>query len=172
MRARTIWLTAGGILAAMVAVVIIPQTRDLLIDALWGDESYTRCASQDPSVAIQGCTDAMQKHPENISAFLNRAIAYGKTGHHELAIKDLQVYSAAFPNDAEVHHGLAQEYAQIGDHERAIAEFNWLIQREPSEAMLLVFRGDMRRKSGDVAGADADLAAARRLQPDLPFGPP
>jgi predicted Zn-dependent protease len=171
MRARTIWLAAGGLVAAVVVVLAIPQTRDALILSLWGDEAYTRCASQDPAIAIAGCTDAFARHPENTAALLNRAIAYGKLGQHELAIKDFESYAQAMPDDAEAHHGLAQEYGRIGQNDRAIAEYDWLIQRDPNDAMLLVFRGDMRRRLGDVAGADADLTAARKLDPSLPFDP-
>lgn len=42
------------------------------------------------------------------------------------------------------------------------------ITRAPGDASLLLQRGDLHRRHGDFAAAEADFATARALQPDLP----
>ena len=51
--------------------------------------------------------------------------------------------------------------------DRAIADFDQAIKLDPKNAKAIYERGVAKRKSGDAAGADADIAAAKQLDPDV-----
>jgi tetratricopeptide (TPR) repeat protein len=175
MRARTLWLAAGGIVAAFVAVLVIPQTRDALVGALFSDESIDRCDSQDPKVAIPGCTELLVSgRYENLRGgiLVRRASFYSDVGQHEMAIKDLEEALKLFPENVEAHFDLAGAYSQAGNNDRAIAEYDEVIKRDPKNTFAYMFRSGLKEKKGDAAGAAADRAIVEQLGPLLPVPTP
>jgi tetratricopeptide (TPR) repeat protein len=171
MRARTIWLTAGGIVAATVAIVIIPQTRDVLFEAVFLDELMRRCDSHDPAVAMPACTEMLEsRRYETIRDLVlrKRAQLYSDAGKHALAIKDLDERVRLFPDDPDAHLDLGSRYADVEDYDRAIAEYSEVIRLDPKHPLAFLFRSGVKKKKGDLAGAAADEATAYRLEPNLP----
>jgi tetratricopeptide (TPR) repeat protein len=168
MRARTPWLVAGGIVAAFVAVLIIPQTRSALFVALFTDEVMRRCDSQDPKIAIPGCTEVVESgRYETVrnAALYRRAGFYSNAGQHDLAVKDLEELLGQVPDDSEARMLLAREYSEVGDDDRAIAQYDEVIKREPKDGFAYMFRSGLKEKKGDLAGAAADRASAEQFPP-------
>lgn len=60
----------------------------------------------------------------------------------------------------------AEALAVAGDAEAAIAAYSTFLERWPTAADVLVARGDLRRDSGDLAGAESDYRAALQFGPD------
>jgi tetratricopeptide (TPR) repeat protein len=58
-------------------------------------------------------------------------------------------------------------YAAKGDFDHAIADFNAAIGLDPRLAFAYFSRGLARRAQGDAAGAAADIAKAKELNPNL-----
>ncbi len=46
-------------------------------------------------------------------------------------LEQLIEFLAAEPEDAFLRYGLAMEYAKLGEHDKALAEFNELLRRNP-----------------------------------------
>jgi tetratricopeptide (TPR) repeat protein len=54
-----------------------------------------------------------------------------------------------------------------GDLDRAIADFEQAIRLQPALAVGLYWRGIAKRLKGDAAAGEADIAAARKIDPDV-----
>ena len=59
--------------------------------------------------------------------------------------------------------GLA--YLKSGDYQKSIADYDAALNLNPKNAYSLHGRGIAKQKKDDAAGAEADLAAARRTEP-------
>ena len=69
-------------------------------------------------------------------------------------------YPAAFYNRA-----LA--YADEGDYDHALADFNVVMQFDTRNALALYARGMILLKKGDVEAGKADIAAAKTINPSI-----
>jgi tetratricopeptide (TPR) repeat protein len=58
-------------------------------------------------------------------------------------------------------------YADKGDNDRAIQDYDQAIKLDPESADALFLRGTVKRKKGDVEGGDADIAKAKEIQADI-----
>ena len=69
-------------------------------------------------------------------------------------------HAAAIANRAFVH-------LRLGDPTRAITEYNTALELDPKNAHALYGRSVAERQNGDTVSAEADAAAAKRIQPDI-----
>lgn len=58
-------------------------------------------------------------------------------------------------------------YANKGDYDRAIQDYDQAIKLDPKNAYALLNRGIAKVRKGDKAGGEADRAAARRINPNI-----
>jgi Flp pilus assembly protein TadD len=54
-----------------------------------------------------------------------------------------------------------------GDDKRARADYDKALQLNPKNPYTLFARGVLKKKMGDEAGGDADIARARQIKPDI-----
>lgn len=54
-----------------------------------------------------------------------------------------------------------------GDYARAVADYDRAIAIDGRNVFTLYRRGTAKLKLGDVAGGEADIAAAKRVKPDV-----
>ena len=66
---------------------------------------------------------------------------------------------------AYYNRALAYEYKE--DFARAIADFSEAIRLDPSNAEAFLYRGLDKGRMGDKTGEEADIAAAKRLNPNI-----
>jgi hypothetical protein len=55
----------------------------------------------------------------------------------------------------------------MGDIDRAIADFDVALVKHPKHAHSLFARGVAKVRNGDQAGGDADIAAAKAIEPRI-----
>ena len=64
-----------------------------------------------------------------------------------------------------LNRGIA--YARSGDYDRALPDLDQAVGTNPNNAFALFNRGMAKKALGDGPGADADIAKARSIQPDI-----
>ncbi len=71
------------------------------------------------------------------------------------------------PGDAFLRYGVAMEYAKLGEHEKALGEFNELLKRAPEYVAGYFMAGRTCEQKGDVEEAKRfyreGIAMARRV---------
>jgi tetratricopeptide (TPR) repeat protein len=70
-------------------------------------------------------------------------------------------------NNYAVFHSVGLVKYQMGQYREAVAAYDKFIKAEPNEPVALYMRGLAKRRLGDAAGADRDLAASRALDPKV-----
>jgi tetratricopeptide (TPR) repeat protein len=58
-------------------------------------------------------------------------------------------------------------YLKLGRFDSAMADYNAVLNAIPNFPGSLFGRGIAKRRKGDAAGGDADVAAAKALKPDI-----
>ena len=118
--------------------------------------------------AIADASEAIRLDPKIIMAHSNRAAAYMRKGDIERSIADTSEAIRLDPKTAQgAYANRAAAFATKGDYDRAIADASEAIRLDPKMAQAFYTRGFAKRKKGDVAGGDADMAKARAIQPNI-----
>jgi tetratricopeptide (TPR) repeat protein len=73
----------------------------------------------DAQLRIKGCSDLIQRAPNDATAYHNRAFAYGLTGDVDNAIADYSKVIALTPSDASAYVNRGRAYASKGDYVHA-----------------------------------------------------
>jgi tetratricopeptide (TPR) repeat protein len=66
---------------------------------------------------------------------------------------------------AYYNRGLA--YENLDNYAKAIADYSEALALDPEDADALLYRGLDKIRLGDKAGGDADIAAAKRIDPNI-----
>jgi tetratricopeptide (TPR) repeat protein len=74
--------------------------------------------------------------------------------------------SASDPRFAVAYHSRGHAYQAKHEIDRAIADYDQAIRLQPNYAAALYWRGMAKRFKGGDAGGDADIAAAKKLNPN------
>ncbi|RYY25674.1 MAG: DUF3857 domain-containing protein [Sphingomonadales bacterium] len=90
----------------------------------------------------------------------------------EGALKDCVKGIELASNPANIYDSRAMVYFRMGKMAEALADLNAALEVAPSMGASLYLRGVVRRRMGDIAGSDKDLAAARMIWPisDMRYG--
>jgi tetratricopeptide (TPR) repeat protein len=139
--------------------------RDLLEkgNALYGDGRYDEAVSCYTRI-IETLRDPGD--PNLASAHYNRGLAFLEKGSFGEAVADFSAVIDGEEGDEGACRQRAQAYESLGDYERALADYTRAIAREPGDADLYLWRGNVHRKWNrrhDLAAKD--FAMAVRLRP-------
>jgi Tfp pilus assembly protein PilF len=99
-------------------------------------------------------------------AYVSRAVAYVQKSNTAAALADLNTAIGGKPDLQRAYWHRGTIYLNAGDNGKAIADL-MAIQLDPKDAKALYARGLAKRKNGDATGSDADMAAAKALDPDV-----
>lgn len=70
-------------------------------------------------------------------------------------------------NLAIAYYNRALAYENKDDYTRAIADYDEALRLDPNDADALLYRGLDKQRLGDKAGGEADVAAAKRMNPNI-----
>jgi len=71
------------------------------------------------------------------------------------------------PNDAHTFNNRGNAYAAKKNYARAIADYDQAVRPRSNSSATLYRRGKVKQFSGDNAGGDADIAAAKKINPNI-----
>ena len=98
---------------------------------------------------------ALKGDPENGSAWLYLADAYGRTKDYVGALQALEKARALDPEDLSIVYQLAETHAAMKEYPAAIALVREAYARKPAEIDFVFYIGDLYRSQGDLEGAAA-----------------
>ena len=70
-------------------------------------------------------------------------------------------------NVAIAYYNRALAYENKDDYARAVADYDEALRLNPNDADALLYRGIDKQRLGDKAGGEADVAAAKRINPNI-----
>jgi tetratricopeptide (TPR) repeat protein len=128
--------------------------------------TYVELGQLDSGIA--DLTQAIRLSPNMSLAYCNRGMAYQSKGSFDLALDDLHT---AVRDDSPVvafcYFALGKLFMDQNKFEQAIESFTKGIERIPSSAEALAYRGRAHEQLGDLEKALADYQAALRVNPSL-----
>lgn len=158
--------------------------HDLMDQARWDDAAvaFTKAIALDPThalsyaergfayaqvvktdLAIADYTKAIELDPTLAWVFYRRGFVYGMLlGKFDQAIADYTRSIELDPTEPAVFFERAGAYSAQGRFDLAIADYTSVIELDPAP-MAYAFRGYVRAKGGDTAGATADFDQALSL---------
>ncbi|HRY45088.1 MAG TPA: tetratricopeptide repeat protein [Thermoanaerobaculia bacterium] len=99
------------------------------------------------------------------SPVLRGAEALEEKRYDQRVLDDLEAVKALFPEDADIRFLLGCLYQQLGQNDRAVAEYTVASQASTAEVRALINRGDIRFVDGDFGAAQEDFQEALRRDP-------
>jgi tetratricopeptide (TPR) repeat protein len=117
--------------------------------------------------AIPDLNEAIRLDPKDAAAYNNRCWARFLMGRDlDQALADCTESLRLFPNADTINtRGVVQ--FKLGAFDRAIADLSAAIAMNPKDAGSLYARGLAKLRSGDTAGGEADIAAAKAIKEDI-----
>jgi len=117
--------------------------------------------------AMKDYDRALGLTPTDPVALNDRGDEYRILGQYDRALQDLNESLRLRPNHASTLFHRAQAYAGKGRYDLTIRDYDQVIGLTPKDADAYYNRSLAKRKTGDVAGANADLARAKQLDPNV-----
>src|SRR5207244_917477 len=77
---------------------------------------------QEPELRIKGCSEIIQRAPNDATAYHNRAVAYGLAGDIDNAIADYTTVIELAPSNASAYDNRGRAYASKGDYTHAVED--------------------------------------------------
>jgi tetratricopeptide (TPR) repeat protein len=118
--------------------------------------------------ALQDYEQAIRLNPDNANAFNNRGIIYRIKGNYDHAIADydeaIWLKNSDFP---AAFYNRALAYDDKGEYDRALTDFDVVMRFDEKNALALYARGLTLLKKGDAVAGNADIAAAKAINPNI-----
>jgi tetratricopeptide (TPR) repeat protein len=116
--------------------------------------------------AITNFDQALRLDAKSAAALNSRCWARAMIGQLDQALADCNE-SLRLSGDPYTLDSRGLVYLKLGRFDPAIADYTAVLKEIPEFADSLYGRGLAKRKKGDAAGGEADVAAAKALRPDV-----
>lgn len=120
---------------------------------------------QQPALAIEHCSRAIEIRPGDKSAYLNLGFAYLAREEPALAIAAFDSLLARYPESLEGYYNRGLAYRAKGEYARAIEDFDRALAIDPNDASVYHTRGNTYSDMGEYGRAIQDYDQAIRLDP-------
>lgn len=118
--------------------------------------------------AMKDFDQAIRLKPDDPAALNSRCFARAIANKAlEAALSDCNESLRLKPDSANTLDSRGFAYFRMGRYEKAIADFDEVMNRNPTAAGSLYLRGLAKRMRHDSADGDADIAAARTIDPKV-----
>ncbi len=132
------------------------------------NRGYAHFAKAEYQKAIADYTTAIGIDENFGLAYNNRCLTRAITGQDLLkALADCDVALRLMPVNLDVRDTRGFTYLKLGDDALALNEYNIALEKDLNRATALFGRGLAKIRTGDIAGGEADQAAARRINPKI-----
>lgn len=121
----------------------------------------------DPARALQDFDAALRLNPGDLDTLYNRGLAFSDLKQYERALAEFGGLLQRRPGDLEIVEARAVVFLHLARFDAAIADFDLVLKASPKAASALFGRGFARRATGDLARGNADIAAAKAIQPGI-----
>jgi tetratricopeptide (TPR) repeat protein len=120
-------------------------------------------------LAVADYSRVIELHSDDANAFLHRSIAYNAIGNYDRALDDChQAIRLSRTSEAtEGHNSCGDAHFHKGEFASAIDNYNQALTLWGEYPQALYGRGVAKMRNGDLPGGQADIDAARKLQPDI-----
>ncbi len=109
--------------------------------------------------ALDDFQKALLLKPDLLEARTARGEIFRQKGDLPHAIEELNKVIELKPT-VEAHNTRGMAYAELGQHDKAVVDFTWIIDEIRDAPFAYFARARSKRAMGDIAGADADDNAA------------
>ncbi len=135
-------------------------------------QDWDECTQQkDHPLSIRACSRILSEPGlsarDRSTALVNRGNAYDDSGEPERALADYNSAIAADRQNVDAYFNRGITYRRKKEYERAIADFNEALRLDPRDAEALYYRGRSKIDLDNSAAGEADIAAARKIKPDI-----
>jgi tetratricopeptide (TPR) repeat protein len=118
--------------------------------------------------ALADLNEAIRLAPDKAGAFNNRGLVWSRQGEEERAIADFSEAIRLAPDQAAAaYYNRGRAWYRLKDYARALADLGEAARLDPTDADTLYARGLARRANGDIRGGEADIAAAKKIDPNV-----
>jgi tetratricopeptide (TPR) repeat protein len=122
----------------------------------------------EPRLRIKGCSDIIQRAPDDATVYLNRAFAYELAGDVDNAIADYSKVIALAPSNASAYANRGRAYASKGDYVRAAEDetkAQELIAKATTRQLVLTRKTLKMRKRTVAATKPSKIRQKRKGMP-------
>jgi lipoprotein NlpI len=133
------------------------------------DRAWVKFKQDDLAGALQDENSAVEFGPHQVDYYLRRADLHLRMNDADEALSDARSALDLQPQSTVALYWQAVAQRRLGDMKDSIDSFNQLLQLNPNFSGALFERGMSKYIAGDLAGAEADLKAARASGVDRPF---
>lgn len=153
-------------------LAIADYTESIRIDpkqsTAFSNRAAARATLKDFPAALQDIERALAIKPGNVDALNIRCRILGSGfGKLEDALADCDRSLKLRPDDDNLQYVRALILARIGRYPDSLRGFDEALKINPRHAGALYMRGNVKKGTGDRAGGDADIAAAKAIDPDV-----
>jgi tetratricopeptide (TPR) repeat protein len=117
--------------------------------------------------ALEDFDQAIKLAPTYAKAFNNRCVVKAATGRGQEALADCDASLRIRPNDAGTLASRGIAYLALKNYDAALSTYETALKADAKSAYALFGRGVAKRRKGDIAGGDADIAAAKAIKADI-----
>ena len=129
------------------------------------DDDWNCFQQKDAQLRITGCSELIQRTPNDATAYHNRAVAYALSGDLDRAIADYTKAIELDPHSATAYDNRGRAYAAKGDYTRAVADVtkaNELIAEATARSAMVATKAQEPPKGAAIPVKAKTNAVARK----------
>jgi tetratricopeptide (TPR) repeat protein len=133
---------------------------------VWADPRAD-CFAKNGRAAIEACTLAIKRNPNDSVSYINRAFEYFQQEEYERSVADYSKAIELDPARADAFQGRAWAYLRMGKADLALADIERSLRINPDNPHALDARGHINEALGRKQEAIGDYQRALRIEPRM-----